>query len=82
MTAKPLPEPRWAGWNTERAFPPIKENVAMKQEYKADTMPLSFAELGEIDTDNLRVRMIRPLRPPACLIEELESDVAVRQQVP
>ena len=42
---------------------------------------LSFAELGEIDTDNLRVRMIRPLRPPACLIEELESDVAVRQQV-
>ena len=43
---------------------------------------LSFAELGEIDTDNLRVRMIRPLRPPACLIEELESDVAVRQQVP
>ena len=41
----------------------------------------SFAELGELDTDNLRVRMIRPLRPPACVIEELEPNAAVRQQV-
>ena len=41
----------------------------------------SFAELGELDTDNLRVRMIRPLRPPACVIEELEPNAVVRQQV-
>jgi len=41
----------------------------------------AFAELGEIDTDNLRIRMIRPLRPPACVIEELEPDGVVRQQV-
>ena len=29
---------------------------------------LSFAELGEIDTDNLRIRMIRPLRPRSMYI--------------
>ena len=31
---------------------------------------LSFAELGEIDTDNLRIRMIRPLRPPSLYIRQ------------
>ena len=41
-----------------------------------------FAELGELEaTDNLRIKMIRPLRPPACVIEELESDASVRQLV-
>ena len=41
-----------------------------------------FAELGELEaTDNLRIKLIRPLRPPACVIEELESDASVRQLV-
>ena len=41
-----------------------------------------FAELFALEgSDNLRIRNIRPLMPPACVIEELDGDAATRALV-
>ena len=42
----------------------------------------SFLEQSGLEgTDNLRVRRIRPLLPPACCLEELEADAEIKQLV-
>jgi len=49
---------------------------------KRDSLRRAFVEVGSISAlDNLRVRNIRPLISPACVIEEIPADAEIAQLV-